>query len=90
VTTLGSRRVRHHHEPGNRSAAGRPSSPRVGRHPRAGAAVLVVPGNGADAEDPRVACPTARGKGRGVEPVEEDASPRGRDLAEGRAEAHYV
>ena len=39
------------HEPGNRSAEGRPSSPRVGRHPGAGAAVLVVPGIGADAED---------------------------------------
>jgi hypothetical protein len=45
-------------KPGNRSAEGRPSSPRVGCHPRAGGAVLVVlvvPGIGADAEDPRIA-----------------------------------
>jgi hypothetical protein len=57
------------HESGNRPAEGRSSPARVGRHPRAGAAVLVVPGIGADAEDPRAARHAARGKGCGVEPV---------------------
>jgi hypothetical protein len=55
------------HESGNRSAEGQSSSSGVGRHPGAAAAVLVVPGNSADAEDPRFACVAAGGKGGGIE-----------------------
>jgi hypothetical protein len=43
--------------------------PRVGRHAGAGAAVLLVPRVGADAEDTRLARPPARGEGCGVESV---------------------
>jgi hypothetical protein len=49
--------------------AGRSSSPRVGCHPGARPPLLVVPGNGADAEDPRAVRLAACGKGSGVEPV---------------------
>jgi hypothetical protein len=57
------------HEPGDRSSKGRPPSPRIGRNPRARAAVFMVPGIGAHAEDPRIACAASRGKGSRVEPV---------------------
>jgi hypothetical protein len=56
-------------EPGDRSAKGRPPSSRVGRHAGARAAVLLVPGNCADAEDPRAACAPAGGEGGGGESV---------------------
>ena len=57
------------HEPVNRSAEGRPPSPRFCRDPGVGAALLVVPGVGADAQDTRTARAPARGEGRGVESV---------------------
>jgi hypothetical protein len=50
-------------------AEGRPPSSCVGRHPRAGAAVLMVPGSGTDAEDPRAARLAACYEGSGLEPV---------------------
>jgi hypothetical protein len=57
------------HEPGDRSPERRPASPRIGRYPRAGIALLVVPGIGADAENSRFACPAASREGHGLEPV---------------------
>jgi hypothetical protein len=54
---------------GNRSAEGRSPSARVSRNARAGTAVLMVPGIGADAADPRFARLAACGEGSGVELV---------------------
>jgi hypothetical protein len=55
--------------PRDRSSECRSTSPRVGCHPRARAAVLMVPGIGADAEDPRATRPAACGEGCSVEPM---------------------
>jgi hypothetical protein len=54
--------------------AGAPS-PRVGRHPRPRAPVLVVPGNGANAEDPRITWPATSGEGCGGGSVTRTESP---------------
>jgi hypothetical protein len=59
------------HEPGDRSSKGRPPSPRLGRHPRARPAVLVLPGIGAHAEDPRAAYPAAGRDCGGIETMQE-------------------
>jgi hypothetical protein len=48
---------------------GRPPSPRLGRDPCPGAAMLLVPRVGADAGDPRLARAPACSKDRGVESV---------------------
>jgi hypothetical protein len=56
------------HQPGNSSAEGRPSSPPVGCHPCARAAVLVVPGISAYAENSSgLQGVAACGQGSGVE-----------------------
>jgi hypothetical protein len=53
----------------DRSPERRPASPRIGRHPRARIALLVVPAIGADAKNSRFACPAASREGHGLEPV---------------------